>query len=185
MLLYDTVEEVYVFVTLFCQFILISTDKQNNLCLMLTLTVTQGKLSSSDVCCLCSARQNLERNCYNSKTFTFEIPFYDFHVLYASHSADFEGNYFVLFIITMKSFFCILFYSVLQDRASTQEENSQALGTIPWQSTDIIGQWCCLTYDDAVYLGVTQDMNETHVNVKCWKQLLFLATTGRCVVVFE
>lgn len=89
-----------------CPFILISTNGIN-LCFILTLTVTQGKLTYSDVSCLCSVRQNLEWNCFNSKTITFELPFYVFHMLYALHCAHFEGTCFVLFIITIKSFYCV------------------------------------------------------------------------------
>lgn len=69
--------------------------------------------------------------CYNSKTFTFEI----------------------------------------QVTASTQEGKSQNPSEIPWQNSDIIGQWCCVKYDEEIYPGVIQDLNETHVNVKCMHRI--------------
>lgn len=42
---------------------------------------------------------------------------------------------------------------------------------MPWQSADVIGQWCCLKYDDAFYPGVILEVNETHVNVKCMHRI--------------
>ncbi len=95
------------------------------------VTLTPGQIFYRDVSCLCSARQTMKCQCYNSKTFTFEI----------------------------------------QVTASTQEGKSQNPSEIPWQNYDIISQWCCVKYDKEIYPGVVQDLNETHVNVKCMHRI--------------
>lgn len=95
------------------------------------VTLTPGQIIYRDVSCLCSTRQTMECQCYNSKTFTFEV----------------------------------------QVPASTPEGKSQNSSEIPWQNSDIIGQWCCVKYDDAVYPGLIQDLNETHVSVKCMHRI--------------
>lgn len=91
------------------------------------VTVSPGQISYRDVSCLCSTRQTLECQCYNTKTFTFEV----------------------------------------QATAPTQKDNSQKQLKIPWQNSDIIGQWCALKYDNNIYPGIIQKVNETHVEVKC------------------
>ncbi|CAK6965366.1 hypothetical protein DPX16_12588 [Scomber scombrus] len=59
----------------------------------------------------------------------------------------------------------------VQARAPTQKDNSQNPPVIPWQNSDIISQWCCLKYDDEIYPGVIQEVNETHVKVKCMHRI--------------
>lgn len=93
--------------------------------------VTPRQVSYRDVSCLCSIRQTMECQCYNTKTFTFEV----------------------------------------QATAPTQEDNSQKQSKIPWQKSDIIGQWCSLKYDNVIYLGIIQEMTETHIEVKCMHQI--------------
>lgn len=51
--------------------------------------------------------------------------------------------------------------------SASNEDNIQNLPAIPWQNTDTIGQWCYLKYDNTIYPGVIQDVNETYVLVKC------------------
>ncbi len=80
----------------------------STMCIHQVVTLTPGQIIYRDVSCLCSARQTMKCQCYNSKTFTFEI----------------------------------------QVTASTQEGNSQNPSEIPWQNSDIIGQWCCVKYDE-------------------------------------
>lgn len=59
----------------------------------------------------------------------------------------------------------------VQARAPTEEDNSQTPPVIDWQNSDIIGQWCCLKYDSEIYPGVIQEVNETHVKVKCMHRI--------------
>ncbi|KAJ8385517.1 hypothetical protein AAFF_G00185530 [Aldrovandia affinis] len=95
------------------------------------VTVTPGQISYRDVSCLCSTRQTLECQCYNTKTFTFEV----------------------------------------QATAPTQEDNSQNQSEIPWQNSNIIGQWCSLKYDGNIYPGIIQEVTESHVEVKCMHRI--------------
>lgn len=55
--------------------------------------------------------------------------------------------------------------------AVATEEATDEQSEIPWQDSNIIGQWCALRYDDDIYPGLIQEVNETHVEVKCMHQI--------------
>lgn len=42
---------------------------------------------------------------------------------------------------------------------------------IHWESQDVVGQWCVLTYDHDIYPGTILEVNETRVMVKCMHQI--------------
>ncbi|XP_070408481.1 uncharacterized protein [Nothobranchius furzeri] len=42
---------------------------------------------------------------------------------------------------------------------------------IMWQSSDIVGKWCVVKYDDDIYPGVITDTSETHVEVRCMHKI--------------
>ncbi|KAG7264626.1 hypothetical protein CRUP_025088, partial [Coryphaenoides rupestris] len=33
---------------------------------------------------------------------------------------------------------------------------------VQWHSPEVVGKWCALVYDHAIYPGIIQDVNETH-----------------------
>ncbi len=47
---------------------------------------------------------------------------------------------------------------------------TQSDAEILW-GTDLIGQWCAVTYEDTVYPGIIQDVKETHAQVKCMSRI--------------
>lgn len=53
--------------------------------------------------------------------------------------------------------------------ASDEDEDQQT--DIHWESQDVVGQWCVLTYDHDIYPGTILEVNETHVRVKCMHQI--------------
>ena len=42
---------------------------------------------------------------------------------------------------------------------------------VQWQSPEVVGKWCVLTYDGDLYPGVITDTSETHVEVRCMQKI--------------
>lgn len=61
-------------------------------------------------------------------------------------------------------------FEVQQPTNPLPETQSDTETEIPW-GTDLVGQWCAVTYEDTVYPGIIQDIKETHVQVKCMSRI--------------
>lgn len=64
----------------------------------------------------------------------------------------------------IKLFICILQYT-FTDAISMRDQTLSQSSAVDWTSTDIIGKWCMVRYDDDIYPGIATD--DTNIQVKC------------------
>ncbi len=72
---------------------------------------------------------------------------------------------------TQNNLNCEYFHTKQMSFNNASESSSVALADNMWQSTDVQGMWCALTYDGTVYPGVILEKNETHCRVKCMHRI--------------